>query len=53
MEEKHTDPVCNMEVTKENAACSYEHKGKTYYFCAESCRDSFATQPDQFLKHSH
>ncbi len=44
------DPVCGMVVTKENAACSYDYKGKTYYFCAESCRDDFAASPDKYLK---
>lgn len=44
------DPVCGMEVTKEQAACSYEYKGKTYYFCAQSCRDEFAANPQNFLE---
>ena len=41
MEDKkpgNIDPVCQMEVTPENAACSVEYKGKTYYFCAQSCK---------------
>jgi len=42
------DPVCGMTVTKENAACSYEHNGRTFYFCAESCRDQFAAGPDKY-----
>jgi len=49
MEDKHIDPVCGMEVTEENAACSYDYKGRTYYFCAESCRDRFAADPTRFL----
>jgi len=44
------DPVCGMTVTKENAACSYEHKGKTYYFCAQSCKDDFAADPTKYIK---
>jgi len=28
-EEGNLDPVCGMTVTKKNAACSYDHKGKT------------------------
>ncbi|MBI2990983.1 MAG: heavy metal translocating P-type ATPase [Deltaproteobacteria bacterium] len=43
------DPVCNMTVEPENAAASTEYKGKTYYFCAELCRDRFVSNPDQFL----
>jgi len=49
MEEKHVDPVCGMEVTKENAACSHEYMGKTYHFCAESCGNAFQDQPEKFL----
>lgn len=48
--EGNLDPVCGMEVTKENAACSYEHKGKTYYFCAQSCKDDFIANPAGFVK---
>ena len=44
------DPVCGMTVTKEEAACSYEHKGKTYYFCAASCKEDFAADPSKYLK---
>ncbi len=48
-EPKHVDPVCGMEVTEEEAACSYEYQGKKFYFCAESCRDQFASDPENFL----
>lgn len=47
--EGNVDPVCGMTVTKENAACSYDHKGKTYYFCAASCKDEFVAAPDKYL----
>jgi YHS domain-containing protein len=43
------DPVCGMTVTKENAACSYDFKGKTYYFCAASCKDEFVADPNKYL----
>jgi len=49
-EKGNLDPVCGMNVTKEDAACSYDHKGKTYYFCAASCRDEFAAAPDKYLR---
>lgn len=49
MADKHVDPVCKMEVTEENAACSYEFNGKTYYFCNEACRDEFKVDPARFL----
>ncbi len=38
-----------MPVTKENAACSCDYKGKTY-FCAASCKDDFVSNPDKYLK---
>jgi P-type Cu+ transporter len=46
----NVDPVCGMTVTKENAACSYEYKGKTYYFCAQSCKDDFTAAPDKYTR---
>jgi Cu+-exporting ATPase len=39
-----------MTVTKENAACSYDYNGKTYYFCAASCKDQFVATPDKYLR---
>ena len=49
-EEGNLDPVCGMTVTKENAACSYDYNGKTFYFCAASCRNEFAAEPDKYLR---
>ena len=55
MESKHEsdkgnlDPVCGMTVTKDEAACSYEFNGRTYYFCAQSCKDEFAVDPSKYL----
>jgi Cu+-exporting ATPase len=48
--EGNIDPVCGMTVTKENAACSYDYNGKTYYFCAASCKDEFAATPGKYLR---
>jgi Cu+-exporting ATPase len=56
MVEKHEhmdgnlDPVCGMTVTKANAVCSHEYKGKTYYFCAQSCKDDFAADPGKYME---
>ena len=44
-----TDPVCKMLVTPETAAASYEYGGETYYFCAVSCRDRLAADPERYL----
>jgi Cu+-exporting ATPase len=44
----NTDPVCGMTVRAEDAACSYDYNGKTYYFCAESCKEEFVAAPDKY-----
>jgi len=35
------DPVCGMEVNPEEADHAIETNGGTYYFCSESCKESF------------
>ena len=35
------DPVCGMEVDPAETDYSTEYDGETYYFCSESCMDSF------------
>ena len=44
------DPVCGMTVKKAEAKATYEYKGTTYYFCNPGCKDSFAKDPEKFLK---
>jgi Cu+-exporting ATPase len=44
------DPVCGMEVKPDEAAASYDYEGKTYYFCAEGCKEKFAEEPEKFAK---
>ncbi|MGH7259045.1 MAG: heavy metal translocating P-type ATPase [Nitrospiraceae bacterium] len=43
------DPVCGMTVQPDSAAASYEHRGKTYYFCSQSCMTKFKAAPDKYL----
>ncbi|MBI2090020.1 MAG: heavy metal translocating P-type ATPase [Deltaproteobacteria bacterium] len=43
------DPVCGMDVEPESAAGSYEHDGRTYYFCCEPCLERFREDPAKFL----
>lgn len=43
------DPVCGMDVDPASAAGSSEYKGKTYYFCAMSCKKSFEEDPEKYL----
>lgn len=49
MKDVFKDPVCGMEVSKLTAPATSEHKGKTYYFCAEICRDKFEKEPDKYI----
>ncbi len=43
------DPVCGMDVTMKDAGHTHEYKGKTYYFCSETCKERFSKDPDKFL----
>jgi xanthine dehydrogenase accessory factor len=44
-----TDPVCGMTISVEGADVTYEHAGKTYYFCCPGCRGVFAKDPEKAL----
>jgi len=37
-----------MEIDEKDAAASLQHDGRIYFFCAESCRDSFAADPKKY-----
>ncbi len=43
------DPVCDMDVTPEDAAGTSEYKGQTYYFCSLSCKKSFDKDPEKYI----
>lgn len=43
------DPVCGMDVTVGKDTLSQEYKGKTYYFCSKSCKESFAKDPSKYI----
>jgi len=43
------DPACGMEVDPAKAAAKSEHKGRTYYFCSQDCKDKFDKNPEQYL----
>ncbi len=38
------DPICGMTVNPATAAGSYNHAGKTYYFCSAGCLQKFIAQ---------
>ena len=46
------DPVCGMTVEPASAAGSFDHGGKTYYFCSGSCLQRFRAEPAKFIKGS-
>ncbi|HET6144398.1 MAG TPA: heavy metal translocating P-type ATPase [Candidatus Acidoferrales bacterium] len=43
------DPVCGMSVDPQRAKASYEHAGKTYYFCCAGCKTKFSADPAKYL----
>ncbi len=43
------DPVCGMTVKKAEAKATFEHMGKTYYFCSLGCKEAFAKDPAKYL----
>lgn len=50
-ERSFKDPVCGMEVSRLTAIAESVYQGKTYYFCAESCREAFEAEPENYLRH--
>lgn len=46
---KAKDPICGMEVD-EATAPKAEHKGKTYYFCCDPCKEAFEKEPEKYVK---
>ncbi len=44
------DPVCGMKVDEDEAAVTSEHMGKTFYFCAEACKEKFEQDPMKYMK---
>jgi len=43
------DPVCGMTVDPVRAKATYEHAGKTYYFCCRGCQEKFSAEPAKYL----
>jgi YHS domain-containing protein len=44
------DPVCGMAVDERQAAGTATYKGKTYYFCAPSCKAQFEKTPEKYAQ---
>jgi Cu+-exporting ATPase len=49
MTDTFKDPVCDMDVTPENAAGTSEYNGQTYYFCSPGCKRSFDKDPEKYV----
>ena len=50
-ERSFKDPVCGMEVSRISAIDEFIYQGKTYYFCAGSCREAFEAEPEKYISH--
>jgi YHS domain-containing protein len=46
--EKFTDPVCGMEVSPDVAVGKAEHDGTWFYFCSQTCMDTFNKNPHKY-----
>jgi P-type Cu+ transporter len=44
-----TDPVCGMYVDERTSTLTAVVRGRTYYFCSETCRETF-TAPENEIK---
>ena len=42
------DPVCGMEVSKDDSAGKNRYEGQTYYFCSEKCLEKFKADPEDY-----
>jgi len=42
------DPVCGMMVDEKKAKLKSDYDGKTYYFCAPSCKATFDKDPEKY-----
>ena len=47
-----TDPVCGMQISREDAAASEQYAGRTVYFCSRGCRDAFVQDPHRYRGHT-
>jgi YHS domain-containing protein len=48
--ETFIDPVCMMEVDSGRQNLMFTYQMRTYYFCAEACRNAFKANPEKYLK---
>ena len=46
------DLVCGMEMGIETVRYAFEHEGKEYYFCSETCKSNFISDPEKYVDQS-
>jgi YHS domain-containing protein len=46
------DPVCGMMVDEKKAKLKSDYNGKTYFFCAPSCKATFDKNPAKYASAS-
>ncbi len=52
-EKKETkDPVCGMKLDPATSKLKVEYKGKTYYFCSDTCKTKFEKEPAKYAEPS-
>ena len=47
---KVTDPVCHMTIEESEAVATSTHKGNTYYFCSQPCKEDFDKDPAAYTE---
>ena len=43
------DLVCGMELNMSDVTHAFEHEGKEYYFCSDTCKGHFVSDPDMYI----
>ncbi len=43
------DPICGMMVDEKKAKFKSDYNGKTFYFCAASCKATFDKNPTKYV----
>ena len=49
----HKDPICGMDVDEQAAKASgrtSKYRGKTYYFCADGCKQEFEKESERYIE---
>ena len=46
----HVDPVCRMKVAGNSHVPPFVFQSETYHFCADSCRNAFASDPEKYIR---